>query len=449
MLRFLFIITIMICALPHSGFAQRAPKADQFLLGGIQVNEADYDRWATTVKAVGMNTIEVTVYAKQGDWDSDNLWWDKQDEGVIREVRAAKKAGLKVVLILRVALDHAFERNKFLWHGMIMPKSRSLLTGWFDRYQMFSLKWARIAAAEEIDVLVLGSELNALAATVHLDRYPDLIRYYSSSKKQSLVEKRALKFEENIEEKDLWVRGFDNYKNLEEYIDDRIRVNKEWAHQVGFGLRDESLGMMNERRQLIQERWINIIKATRKTFEGQLSYAANFDNYHEVGFWSQLDFMGINAYFPLRDASQMNLTSEQMQSVFEESWNDVFDDITSFKEDQGLEDFPMLFTELGYIYRRNTSIEPWKGFGFSVVGSFGKEQLIVWGEEPIDRKERALAVNALYNVVIDRKERLRGILYWKLTSHDYHIPVEPFVLHIAPKGTDPLQQALARFRSLR
>jgi hypothetical protein len=42
--------------------------------------------------------------------------WRKYAE-VIEEFRAAKRAGLKIVFILRLYLSHDDERNKFLWHG--------------------------------------------------------------------------------------------------------------------------------------------------------------------------------------------------------------------------------------------------------------------------------------------------------------------------------------------
>ena len=104
-----------------------------FYLGGIQVNEPDHDAWVRALAESGMNTVAVTVYAKQGDWDSTNLWWEEEEPWVIAEARAARRRGLDVALVLRVALDHAFERNKFFWHGMIMPDSDDALNEWFNR----------------------------------------------------------------------------------------------------------------------------------------------------------------------------------------------------------------------------------------------------------------------------------------------------------------------------
>ena len=59
--------------------------ADQpaFLVGGIQVHEHDHDRWTETLLDVGMNTVAVTVYAKQGAWDSSHLWFEDEEPSVL------------------------------------------------------------------------------------------------------------------------------------------------------------------------------------------------------------------------------------------------------------------------------------------------------------------------------------------------------------------------------
>ncbi len=45
--------------------------------------------------------------------------------------------------------------------------------------------------------------------------------------------------------------------------------------------------------------WISLIAEIRKVYKGKLTYAANWDEYNEISFWDKLDFIGINAYFPL------------------------------------------------------------------------------------------------------------------------------------------------------
>ena len=45
--------------------------------------------------------------------------------------------------------------------------------------------------------------------------------------------------------------------------------------------------------------WNALIPKVRKIYKGKLTYAANWDEYKRTPFWSQLDFIGIDAYFPL------------------------------------------------------------------------------------------------------------------------------------------------------
>ncbi|MGB6361383.1 MAG: hypothetical protein WBG64_01815, partial [Thermoanaerobaculia bacterium] len=120
-MRRLLLFVVLLILLAVVGVLVRSSRtADMtFFLGGIQVDEPDHEAWVRTLDEVGMNTVAVTVYARQGDWDTANLWFDDEAPWVVNEIRVAKSHGLKVVLVLRVALDHAFERNKFFWHGMI------------------------------------------------------------------------------------------------------------------------------------------------------------------------------------------------------------------------------------------------------------------------------------------------------------------------------------------
>lgn len=421
---------------------------DTFYLGGIQIHEANNKDWLSMLKDAKMNTVEVTVYAEQGEWDSDSLSFEEKEERVMAEIRAAKVAGLHVIMVLRVSLNHNFIRNRFIWHGMVLPKNDSLLTRWFDRYQSFATKWATIAAEEQVDVFCIGSEMNALVSTVKLRAMPPLYVYYNDLSAQKKHEQRAFKYKKQLKEEDLWVRGYDNYKDLKLYIADRIKSKHDWAQQVTFEGQNNSLELMNERREQVLDHWRNLIKEVQEIYKGQITYAANFDNYNEVAFWDTLDFIGINAYFGLRDPDLSISDPQKMKKSLEEGWVDVFDEINRFRRKYKLEDKPMLFTELGYINRKNVSIEPWAGFGFSVIGSYRNERLIVWDREEEDWEERKFAMDALYKVVKEERINLEGILYWKLTTHDYHLPYEPFALHLTPDARDSLQTSLGMFSTL-
>lgn len=423
-------------------------RPELFYLGGIQIHEADQEQWVQNLQAAKMNTVHVTVYAKQGRWDSDSLRIDTPETRLLEEIRTAKAANMHVVLILRVALDSTFQSNKFIWHGMILPMGPEKLRRWFDRYEAFVLQWARIAEQEGVDILGIGSELNALASTISIQRMPSLYTYYKNLEARKQYEARADKYRDSLDKEDLWVRDFENYTSLKRYLSDRQKTHFDWVQWVTFSEDKNPIAKMNKRRRQILKEWTGVIKATRAVYNGKLTYAANFDNYQDVAFWEQLDFIGINAYFKLRDAGATTSDTTVLKRTLKQGWQSVFAEINTYRKANQLSKMPLLFTELGYIRRAGATIEPWAGFGFSVVGSRSNERLIRWKKEPLDLQERCLAINALYEVVREDYINLEGLLYWKLTSHDYHIPYEPFILHLTPNAEDPLQTSLGRFASL-
>ncbi len=425
----------------HSGLVEEEP----FYLGGIQINEPDDSEWVKTLDAAGMNTVSVTVYARQEQWDSEHLWFDPVDTSVVQEIREAKKQGLNVTLILRTLLDWKFPENHFLWHGMIMPKTDEQVKIWFDVYSRYARRWAQIAQQEAVDIFVIGSEMNALSASAPVDSLPVLLEYYLNSQKLERTKRKLLAFSDSLEERHLWVRGRDNYQSLVEYVDAQQAANIAWARQVSWYDTPDSLSRINQRRKLINAEWETLIHEVRGVYGGKLSYAANFDNYLEVDFWQHLDYIGINAYFKLRDDMQFADNGALFDSL-RVGWQNVFDEIAAFRIKKQLEGKPVIFTELGYTYRKNSTLEPWNGAGFSIVTRDSTERLLVWEDQPIDLVERSLAVAALYDAHLTYDKRLlQGLLYWKLSTKKYHMVHEPFMLHVSRDSKDPLLEELAKF----
>ena len=417
-----------------------------FLLGGIQVNEPDHRYWTSSLHASGMNTVEATVYAFQGNWDSDHLWWNDEEAAVLAEIRQARAAGLHVVLVLRLALDHAFEKNRFLWHGQIIPDSPAAIDSWFSQYTRFVLKWATIAEAEGVDVLAVGSEMKELTATVPLGRVAQIKRYHGFRYYQKFLRKRALRFSDELSERHYWTRGYPNFETLEEFVDVRYEANMSWARQAHLRKGDRSLKRLNGRRERLLAHWKGLIAEVRAVYRGKLTYAANFDHYEQVAFWSELDFIGINSYFSLRPHLDDQPSPEGLLEEFTTAWRDIFNRMDSFRRSRGLDELPILFTEIGYTFRRYSSVEPWNHEGFTVIGWRGhRRKLVVWGEQPIDPSERESALRALLAVHREQPSRLRGLLYWKLSTDVAHESIEPFVLHIGTDSGDPSIPVLLQF----
>jgi len=405
-----------------------------FFRGGIQVNEPDHEQWVQQLKARGLNTVSVTVYAKQGNWNSDHLWFEEEEPAVLSEIRAARAAGLHVVLIPRVAMDHAYPANDGLWHGMIMPSSDDELRSWFAIYQRFLLQWASVAAEEGIDLMAVGSELKSLTRTVE-QSLPELAQertdfFYWYDGLPDRVDLAISTEPDQIE----------RYRSE---MEARARAYQHWG-RVHWGNGEAGLRRLVERRRLLRDLWKETIARVREIYPGPLAYSANFDNYDRVGFWADLDVMGINAYFQLR-TSLSEPTADQLRGELESGWRKVFAEMERVRKHLGAGDLPVIFTEVGYSGRRYATVEPWSYGGLSLVEEGEQLHLVDWARLPRDRRERTAALEALDSVAKEEESAaFRGLLYWKLSTIPSHTDIEPFVIQIGPESDDPALVPLRR-----
>lgn len=432
------------CTACGPALAEREP----FLLGGIQVNEPDHEAWMEALAASGFNAVEVTVYARQGDWDSANLWWAEEEPWVVAEARAAEARGLRVVLVLRVALDHAYPRNRFFWHGMIQPGADEEVAEWFRRYAEFVGKWAAVARREGIDVLAIASEMSSMASTVPVAEVPVLEEYWANTEKVASEQERLLAHRAELAGRSIWMPGGDGYSELDHYLADQASAHRAWARRVAFLDAPDPVAAISERRRLLAAGWEQVIERARAAYRGRLTYAANFDQYEEVGFWDRLDLIGINAYFPLRDRLLGDGRDEELPEILRAGWHSILARLDAFRGEAGIPSHPVLFTELGYTARADSTIQPWAATGVSVMPAPEGDRLVVWEDEPPDLEERALAVRALREAHEEAGgDLLAGLLYWKLSTVPSHRDIEPFALLLDGEPEDPMLAELRRFVS--
>ncbi len=441
--------TLLIAAALTAGCGPARPAAapaSSFLLGGIQVNEPDHGAWLDALGRAGMNAVEVTVYARQGNWDTASLWWESEEPWVIAEARAARQRGLSVVLVLRVALDHAYPKNRFFWHGMVMPASDEEVSEWFRRYGEFVAQWAALAEREGIDVLAIGSEMNAMASTRSVEEVPALEEYWANPEKVAAEQGRMLEHADELEGRSIWMPGGEGYGGLAAYLADQATAHRAWARRVAFLDAPDPPAAINQRRRLLEEGWRGVIDRARGAYSGRLTYAANFDQYESVGFWRELDLIGINAYFPLRERLQASSSEEELLATLRHGWHRILTRLDAFRHSEAIPSYPVLFSELGYTARTDSTIQPWAATGVSVVAAPEGERLMVWEDQPPDSTERALAVRAL-RLAHDELggDLLAGVLYWKLSTQPSHRDIEPFAVVLGTAPEDPL---LAELREL-
>lgn len=88
--------------------------------------------------------------------------------------------------------------------------------------------------------------------------------------------------------------------------------------------------------------WIHAIWVARRYYHGPITYGADYPDYQRVTFWSALNDVGIDAYFPL--SSKSNPTTADLIG----GWNRVADQIQAWRINTGLDKKPFVITELGY-----------------------------------------------------------------------------------------------------
>jgi hypothetical protein len=109
-----------------------------------------------------------------------------------------------------------------------------------------------------------------------------------------------------------------------------------------------------ELEQFIKNRpdyWVTLIQKIRTIYGGKLTYAANWDEYKQTKFWHLLDYIGVDAYFPLNDMQTPTL--DACLSAWG-SWK------SQLAETSEAWDRPILFTEFGYRSVDFTAKEPWR-----------------------------------------------------------------------------------------
>ncbi|EIA08553.1 glycoside hydrolase family 113 [Flavobacterium frigoris] len=141
------------------------------------------------------------------------------------------------------------------------------------------------------------------------------------------------------------------------------------------------------------EYWNQLIQKIKKIYTGKLTYAANWDDFDKVPFWNQLDYIGIDGYFPLSNAE--NPSVEELN----EGW---IKHIQKMDLVQKKFNKKILFTEFGYRNSNHATEEPW-----------------VETKNEINNLAQANAYESLFQSMT-QKEWFVGGFAWKWYADDYH-----------------------------
>jgi len=143
--------------------------------------------------------------------------------------------------------------------------------------------------------------------------------------------------------------------------------------------------------------WKALIQEVRSIYSGKITYAANWYNeYDKITFWEDLDYIGIQAYFPL--AKNKNPSVQQISK----GWRKHISSIETMHKKYNRK---ILFTEIGYKSTADSAIKPWE-----------------WIENP-SVQGKALSIETQANCyeaffkTVWKKKWFAGVHIWQLRSN--------------------------------
>jgi hypothetical protein len=140
-----------------------------------------------------------------------------------------------------------------------------------------------------------------------------------------------------------------------------------------------------------EDRWRGIIRRLRGLYSGAMTYAANWgEEFENLSFWNELDFIGINCYYPLSDQDDPGL------DVLKRGAKSIFEKIATV---HAKFERPVLITEIGY----TSTSSPWQ------------RPYEVARRKPVNLDHQARCYRAVMETLYGMSW-CRGIYWWKWPS---------------------------------
>jgi hypothetical protein len=182
-----------------------------------------------------------------------------------------------------------------------------------------------------------------------------------------------------------WQAWFQNYRKFILHYAALAEQEKTEALCIGTELHKAAVSR--------EQDWRRLIRDIRQVYSGQLTYAANwYLEYEQVRFWDALDFIGVQAYFPLTKNESPALAE------LKKGWKAHLPALARLARRYHK---PLVFTEAGYKSTPDAGIQPWawprRGEG---------------NAEPESVQTQAHCYEALFQAVWDQPW-FAGVFIWK------------------------------------
>lgn len=169
--------------------------------------------------------------------------------------------------------------------------------------------------------------------------------------------------------------------------------------------------------------WKSLIRDVRRIYSGKITYAANwYKEYHKIKFWEELDYIGVQAYFPL--AKKENPSVRQISR----GWNKYLSSLKSISKKHNRK---ILFTELGYKSTSDSAISPWDWLEHSPNQS-----------KTYSLETQSNCYEAFFQKVWSQ-EWFAGVHLWSMRSDDKKYVKKKPNLDFTPLGK-PAEQVIAK-----
>ena len=158
----------------------------------------------------------------------------------------------------------------------------------------------------------------------------------------------------------------------------------------------------NELGEMVQDEheWRELIAAVRRIYHGPITYAAHWGGEFEtLEFWDELDYIGLNNYYPLTNYPLSQSTEREgskPDSALQKAAEEVVHRVEAVQQRFGR---PLIFTEAGFPSRRGGLREPWNDRGTAVA----------------DMQEQARGYEAVFRAFY-AKPWFYGMYWWKWYS---------------------------------
>lgn len=139
--------------------------------------------------------------------------------------------------------------------------------------------------------------------------------------------------------------------------------------------------------------WLSLIQEIKTIYKGKLTYASNWDDiFDQTQFWATMDYIGVQAYFPLTKEKNPELLT------IKKGWERH---IIALEKLSKKFNKPILFTEVGYRSDESATIKPWE-WDSSFSGLTNKKS----------DKTQQMAYEALFQSLWD-KDWFKGTYIWQ------------------------------------